>query len=161
MIYFVYIIHNIPYAVSSGFRRSVKCFLLTKGEAHTRAHRSNRYNHPHKFRHIFARTYAYKFSPSLPPSPPPLPLVFPLWNNPPMYAVNAEYVTTFQANALPIATQCKYLYVANNWFIYFCLLFYFVADCFSILYSLTTSRIIKYVCMYVCMYQMRFEPFWG
>ena len=58
----------------------------------TLAHRSNRSNHPHKFRHIFARTNAYKFS--------FFPLVIPLWNGLPNSAVNAESVTDFQANAL-------------------------------------------------------------
>ena len=63
----------------------------------TLTHRSNRSNHPHKFRHIFARTNAYKFS--------FFPLVIPLWNGLPNSAVNAESVTDFQANALPSIRQ--------------------------------------------------------
>ena len=61
------------------------------------AHGSNRSNHPHKFRHIFARTNACKFS--------FFPLVIPLQNDLPNSAVNAESVTSFQANALPTIRQ--------------------------------------------------------
>ena len=71
---------------------------LTFAASVTLAHRSNRPNHPHKFRHIFARTNAYKFS--------FFPLVIiPLWNGLPNSAVNAESVTGFQANALPSIRQ--------------------------------------------------------
>ena len=68
------------------------------------AHRSNRSNHPYKFRHIFACTNAYKVS--------IFPLVIPFWNDLPgdlpNSAVNAESVTAFQMNALPIIRQyCK------------------------------------------------------
>ena len=72
--------------------------LTFAASAHvTLAHRSNRSNHPHKFKHIFARTKPYKFSFS--------PLVMPLWNGLPNSAVNAESVTDFQANALPSIRQ--------------------------------------------------------
>ena len=70
---------------------------LTFPASVTLAQRSNRSNHPHKFRHIFARTNAYKFS--------FFPLVIPLWNGLPNSAVNAESVTDFQANALPSIGQ--------------------------------------------------------
>ena len=67
----------------------------------TLAHRSNRSNHPHKFRHIFARTNASKFS--------FFPVVIPLWNGLSMAAVlNAESVTAFKTNALPtIRKHCN------------------------------------------------------
>ena len=70
---------------------------LTFPASVTLAHRSNRSNHPHKFRHIFARTNAYKFS--------FFPLVIPFWDGLPNSAVNAESVTDFQANALPSIRQ--------------------------------------------------------
>ena len=70
---------------------------LTFPASVTLAHRSNRSNHPHKFRHIFARTNAYKFS--------FFPRAIPLWNGLPNSAVSAESVTDFQANALPFIRQ--------------------------------------------------------
>ena len=70
---------------------------LTFPASVTLAHRSNRSNHPHKFRHIFVRTNAYKFS--------FFPVVIPFWNGLSVAAVNAESVTAFQANALPTIRQ--------------------------------------------------------
>ena len=70
---------------------------LTFPASVTLARRSNRSDHPHKFRHIFARTNAYKIS--------VFPLVIPLWNGLPNSAVNAESVTDLQANALPSIRQ--------------------------------------------------------
>ena len=70
---------------------------LTFPASVTLAHRSNRSNHPHKFRHTFARTNAYKFS--------FFPVVIPLWNGLSMAAVNSESVTAFLANALPAIRQ--------------------------------------------------------
>ena len=77
---------------------------LTFPASVTLAQRSNRSNHPHKFRHIFARTNAYKFS--------FFPLVIPLWNGLPNCAVNTESVTDFQANALPSIRQyCNAMWI--------------------------------------------------
>ena len=64
---------------------------LTFPASVTLTHRSNRSNHPHKFRHIFACTF--------------FPAVIPLWNGLSMAAVNAESVTAFQVNALPTIRQ--------------------------------------------------------
>ena len=103
---------------------------------------SNHSNHPYKFSHIFSRTNAYKFS--------FFPLVIPFWNDLPNSAANAEsyclpsecfanHKTTLLCNV-----NIRYSFIL---LIFLCPLFCFIADCLSILYSHTTSRIntIKYV----------------
>ena len=114
---------------------------LTFPASVTLAHRSNRSNHPHKFRHTFAHTNAYKLS--------PFGMAFPI-----LLLMLSLLLTSKRMLFHPydnIAMQCKYVFVVNK------LIYFFASFSISpltVLASCTvshmTSRINRNVCMYVC-----------